>query len=49
MNERKGGNKELMRMGINVNIHPVRLHIVSRLLLERLKKLNICFLCAMHS
>lgn len=30
-------------MGVNVNIHPVRLHIVSRLFPERLKRLNIAF------
>lgn len=47
MTERKGGNKELMRireiMGDNVNIHPIRVHIVSRLFPERLKRLTIAF------
>lgn len=30
-------------MGVNVNIQPVRLQIISRLFLERLGRLNIAF------
>lgn len=30
-------------MGVDVNIHPVRLQIISRLFPERLERLNIAF------